>query len=91
MALEVISIVASLAAIATSILAVRSIRAAIGLSPYVRMLGKVVEYKKYERSDWEVGVVIAVSWHGAVQIRDRCDNTFWMSKFKVPGNVKEVG
>ena len=69
----------------------RSLNGLADLNPYARMLGKVVRFRKYEASDWESGVVVAASWHGALQIRDALDHTFWLSKAKVPANVIEVG
>ena len=90
MVLEVLSIAVSVAAIVISIVAIRSVVKALSINPYAPMLGKTVEYKKFEASDWEVGVVIVVSWHGAMQIRDKYDNTFWISKVKAKTNVREV-
>lgn len=90
MAFEVISIVVSLLAIVLSIVSIRSVLKALSINPYAPMLGKTVEYKKYEGSDWEVGIVIVVSWHGALQIRDKYDNTFWISKVKARTNVREA-
>lgn len=68
-----------------------SLRGLADLNPYAMMLGKVVMFRKYEASDWERGVVVAASWHGALQIRDALEHTFWLSKGKVPTNVIEVG
>lgn len=87
---DIAAIVASAFAIAMSAYAIVSVRKALSINPYAPMLGKTVEYKKYEGSDWEVGIVIAVSWHGALQIRDKYDNTFWISKVKARTNVREV-
>lgn len=87
---DVAAIVASAFAIAMSAYAIVAVRKALSINPFAPMLGKTVEYKKFEASDWEVGVVIVVSWHGAMQIRDKYDNTFWISKVKAKTNVREV-
>lgn len=90
---------ACLVALGMLIREVRALRVEVGrslggladLNPYAMMLGKVVMFRKYEASDWERGVVVAASWHGALQIRDAFEHTFWLSKGKVPTNVIEVG
>ena len=38
-------------------------------NPYAHLLGKIVEARVYEASDWEPMVVVAVSWKGSVAVR----------------------
>lgn len=40
------------------------------LNPHAHLLGKTVEYRKFEASDWQRGVVWCVGIHGGLCIRD---------------------
>ena len=63
------------------------------VNPYARLLGKTVEAKVYEGSDWERMVIIAVSWKGAVCVRRELDMVApgrWIHKSKVPCRVREI-
>lgn len=62
-------------------------------SPYARYLGRVVEARVYEGSEWERMVVVAVSWHGGMCVRPCRDMELpgrWIEKTKVPERVREV-
>ena len=62
-------------------------------NPYARLLGRVVEAKVYEGSDWERMLVVAVSWHGSVAVRpvrDLSTKARWIHKSKVPTRVREI-
>lgn len=53
------------------------------VNPYARMLGRVVEARKTEDSDWEPYVVVAVGWHGSMCLRTLSEpsrNGFWMHR-----------
>ena len=43
-------------------------------NPYAHLLGKEVEAKVYEGSEWERMVIVAVSWKGAVAVRRVADS-----------------
>lgn len=61
------------------------------LNKHARLLGKEVEAKVYEGSEWERMVVVAVSWRGAVCVRPVHDLTTkgrWIHKSKAPGRVR---
>lgn len=61
-------------------------------SPYARLLGRVVEAKVYEDSEWESMVVVAVSWKGSVAVRpvrDLSAKARWIRKERVPQRVRE--
>lgn len=63
------------------------------MSPHARMLGRVVEVKKFEGSEWERAVVVAVSRHGAVCVRRLSDmeaRGFWLNKDLAPHRVREI-
>lgn len=62
-------------------------------NPHGQILGKVVEAKIYEDSDWERMVVVAVSWRGAVCVRPTSDDDApgrWIRKEVVGDRVREV-
>lgn len=62
-------------------------------NPYAHLLGKTVEAKVYEASEWERMVVVAVSWKGAVAVRPEWDlqtKARWIHKSKVPDRVREA-
>lgn len=64
------------------------------LNPYAHLLGKEVEAKVYEASNWERVVVVAVSWRGAVcvrPVRDMQAKGRWIHKDVAPMRVLEVG
>lgn len=64
-----------------------------GLNPHAHLLGKIVEARVYEASDWEPMVVVAVSWKGAVCVRyanDPDGRGRWIKKQFVPYRVREV-
>lgn len=61
-------------------------------NPYARLLGRVVEAKVYEGSEWESMVVVAVSWKGSVAVRPTRDlsaKARWIRKERVPQRVRE--
>ena len=63
------------------------------LNPYAHLLGRVVEVKVYQASDWERMVVVAVSWHGAVCVRRVADMESrgrWIRKELAPDRVREI-
>ena len=63
------------------------------LSPFAHLLGKTVEAKVYEASEWERMVVVAVSWQGAVCVRPEGDMRTkgrWIRKEVVPSRVREI-
>lgn len=60
---------------------------------HAHLLGKTVEAKVYEGSNWERMVVVAVSWRGAVAVRPVWDlhaKSRWIQKHLVPQRVREV-
>ena len=62
-------------------------------NPHARLLGRVVEARIYEASDWERVVVVAVSWKGGVCVRPMRDMEApgrWIRKQLVPDRVREV-
>lgn len=62
-------------------------------NPHARLLGRTVEVKVYEGSEWERMVVVAVSWQGAVAVRPEHDpyvRARWIPKDKAPNRVREV-
>lgn len=62
-------------------------------NPHARLLGKTVEYRKYEASDWQLGVVWCVGIHGGLCIRDAdyLDAPGkWIKSDKVTSRVREV-
>jgi len=62
-------------------------------NPYARFLGKIVEAKVYEASDWERMLVVAVSWKGSVcvrPVRDLGTVAHWINKDKVPYRVRTI-
>jgi hypothetical protein len=62
-------------------------------NPYGRLLGRVVEAKVYEASEWERMVVVAVSWRGAVAVRPEKDveaRARWICKDLVAERVRGV-
>lgn len=62
-------------------------------NPYARFLGKIVEAKIYEASDWERVLVVAVSWKGSLcvrPVRDLGASARWIHKGKVPMRVREI-
>ena len=64
-----------------------------GLNPHAHLLGKTVEARVYEASDWERMVVVAVSWKGGVCVRRASDpdgRGRWIKKAFVPDRVREV-
>lgn len=64
-----------------------------GLNPHAHLLGKIVEARVYEASDWERMVVVAVSWKGGVCVRYASDpdgRGRWIKKQLVPYRVREV-
>jgi hypothetical protein len=59
------------------------------LSPHARLLGRRVEVRKYDGSDWEAAVVVCVSHHGSLCIRrDGERRGWWMDSHRVPGRVR---
>lgn len=63
------------------------------LNPYAEMLGREVEAKKYDGSDWERYVVVAVSWHGSLCLRETGDpkrKGFWVHHDRAMTHVREV-
>lgn len=62
-------------------------------NPYAHLLGKEVEARVYEASDWERMVVVAVSWKGAVAVRrvsDPGSKARWIHKSKTAERVRMV-
>ena len=62
-------------------------------NPYAHLLGRTVEARVYEGSDWERMVVVAVSWRGAVCVRPERDlETMgrWIRKDLTPTRVREI-
>lgn len=61
-------------------------------NPYAHMLGRVMEVRKYEASDWEPCVVVAVGWHGSVCVRRICDLDrpgFWVQSDRARTHLRE--
>ena len=62
-------------------------------SPYARLLGRHVAAKKYESSEWERYVVVAVSWQGSLRLRKDSEvdrNGFWIHWDKVDTRVRTL-
>ncbi len=62
-------------------------------NPYAHLLGRTIEAKVYEGSDWEKMVVIAVSWRGAVcvrPVRDLATKGRWIPKYYAHERVREI-
>lgn len=62
--------------------------------PHARMLGRRVMAKKYEASEWTPCVVVAVSLHGSMCLREAADMSmsgFWIKHDKVLERVREEG
>jgi hypothetical protein len=60
---------------------------------HAHMLGKVVEARKYDGSDWERCVVVAVSWHGSLCVRPCAElerRGWWMDAKRAATHVREV-
>ncbi len=58
-----------------------------------RMLGRIVDAKMYEGSEWERAIVVAVGWRGAMCVRPMRDigaHGRWIRKDLVPHRVREV-
>lgn len=71
----------------------RALREMALRNPYAHLLGKTVEAKVYEGSEWERMVIVAVSWKGAVAVRPVYDletKARWIHKDKVPDRVREI-
>ena len=63
------------------------------LNPYAHLLGRTIEAKVYEGSEWEKMVVVVASWHGALGVRpvsDMYTKTRWIPKHLVPVRVREL-
>lgn len=63
-------------------------------NPHARMLGRVVEARKYEAYDWEPCVVVGVGWHGSLGLRKLSEldrRGFWIKHNQVPTHVREIG
>ena len=61
-------------------------------NPYAHLLGKVMEVRKYDASDWEPCVVVAVGWHGSVCVRRLCDIErpgFWVHNDRARTHLRE--
>lgn len=68
-------------------------RPTVPLNPHAHLLGKVVEAKVYEASEWELMVVVAVGWHGAVCVRPLSDMRYggrWIRSELAPSRIREV-
>lgn len=68
-------------------------RPTVPLNPHAHLLGKVVEAKVYEASEWELMVVVAVGWHGAVCVRPLSDTSYrgrWIRSELAPSRIREV-
>ena len=62
---------------------------ALRRGPYA--CGEKVLVKKYEGSDWEMGTVVAVSWHGSVCVRpEGQERGIWMRPEKAETRVRRV-
>lgn len=64
------------------------------LSPHARMLGRVVEARKYEGYDWEPCMVVGVGWHGSLGLRKMSEldrRGFWVRHDRVATHVREIG
>lgn len=62
-------------------------------NPYAHLLGRVVEARVYEASDWERMIVVAVSWKGAVAVRRVADpdsKARWIRKDVTKERVRMV-
>ena len=62
-------------------------------SPHAHMLGRLMEVRKYDASDWEPCVVVAVGWHGSVCVRRLCDIDrpgFWVHHDRAMTHLREV-
>lgn len=60
---------------------------------HARLLGREVEVRFYEASDWERCVCVAVSHHGAYCVRRVSDPLMrarWIPKSKAPTHVRRV-
>lgn len=63
-------------------------------NPHARWLGRTVEARVYEGSDWERMVVVAVSWKGSLAVRPERDmqtKARWIRKQLVGERVREIG
>ena len=58
------------------------------------LLGKVVEAKRYEASDWERYLVVCVSWHGNLRLRPLGETdpryAFWLDESKRATRLREI-
>lgn len=53
--------------------------------------GEKVLVRKYEASDWEMGTVVAVSWHGSVCVRPEGEEKgMWLDPVKAETRVRRV-
>ena len=63
------------------------------MNPHAWMLGRTVDARVYEGSDWEHMVVVAVSWKGAVCVRpleNLSTRGRWIRKELVPERVRVI-
>ncbi len=85
--------VALVALVAVGLYALRLRASLRSLNPHAHLLGRVVECRVYEASDWERYIVVAVSWEGAVCVRRESTPKItgrWIPKDKAPERVREV-
>lgn len=72
----------------------RMVAESVPINPHAHLLGRVVEARKYEISDWERYIVCAVGWHGSVCLRDVDDpdrKGFWVhGAVAMPDRFREV-
>ncbi len=68
-----------------------TLMASMALRGWPYACGEKVLVKKYEGSDWEMGTVVAVSWHGSVCVRpEGQERGIWMRPEKAETRVRRV-
>ena len=63
------------------------------VSPHAYLLGRLMEVRKYDASDWEPCVVVAVGWRGSVCVRRICDIDrpgFWVHHDRAVTHLREI-
>ena len=62
-------------------------------SKYAYLLNRLMEVRKYDASDWEPCVVVAVGWHGSACVRRLCDIDqpgFWVHHDRATTHLREI-